>query len=99
MGRIGTYAAEVKVSGFWLDIDEHENVILDLEWSVEDESFDAYNGMGESKLYPSYGTYINKIHSAYGEKTGADYTKLLETNTSSRFLDHLCDVVNETYEC
>jgi hypothetical protein len=99
MGKLGTYAAEVEVSGWWLEPQVDETVILDIEWTVEDESFDAYNKMGESQMYASYGTHVTKVLGAYGKDTGADYSNLLEKSSSHQFLDHLADVVNEQYEC
>lgn len=99
MGKLGTYQAEVEVSGWWLQPEVDEDIVLGIEWTVEDESFDAWGPMGESKMYASYGTHVTKLLSAYGKASGADYTNLLEKSSSHQFLDHLAEVVNEQYEC
>ena len=100
MGRLGTYQAEVKVSGLWLRPEVEEDIFVDIEWTVEDEGvyYNDHNS-GEAKMYPSYGTQVTKLISAYGAESGKDYSCHLSNSLNFDFLDHLADCLNERYEC
>jgi hypothetical protein len=98
VGNYGTYQIEKRVSGWWLEPEVQEDIYIEFEYTIEDQSFDAYGPMGEARTYASFGTHINRLISAYGKDTGADYTNYLKDSETDRFLDHLAECVNEDLE-
>lgn len=98
MGNFGTYETEHRISGWWLNPEVQEDIEIEFEYTIEDETFDAYNKMGETQAYPSFATRITRLISAHGKDSGADYTAYLKASETNQFLDHLTECVNEDLE-